>query len=120
MHKSYIFSGIIVLLSTFSFFSNASDSGTVTFQGMIVESQCSLNVSKNENIYGCAKDVALKESNRKEETTAVNLENLIDISNFPKKNGQTKEFNIQGNNMKITKMYNEKYKNLYHIDINIQ
>lgn len=35
MRKSYIFSGII-LLSTFSFFSNASDSGTVTFQGNVV------------------------------------------------------------------------------------
>lgn len=120
MRKNHIVGGIVVmLLSTFSFFSNANDSGTVTFQGMIVESQCSLNISKSENLYGCSKDVALKESNKKE-TTVANPENLIDVSNFPKKNGQVKEFNIQGNNMKVTKVYNEKYNNLYHIDINIQ
>lgn len=98
----------------------ANNGGVVRFQGKIVESGCNMSVGLNEQFYGCQNEILKKEEEKKENKASSNLENIISTSSFPKNNGETKTFNLEGNNVEITKIYNKKYNKLYWVNIDFQ
>ena len=107
-----IITGILFFISLSAF---ANNSGVINFQGMILESNCNLVLGNNSKFYGCQSEVLKKEVDKKEKT--LNYENIISIENFPKKNDETKNFKLNGNDVEIKKLYNEKYSKVYFVNV---